>query len=96
MCLIDGELFYLQRVEAVSGGWKLRNLIRAQGGSVAADHAVNAKVIIFTRTSLFNFGGGIITAGRTVYVKTQPYTAGGGDLVDLADVDPVSVVVASP
>lgn len=75
VCVIDAEWFFLKRVTAVTGGWKLDGLLRAKYGTTAAAHATNAPVIIFEMTAQStSFTSPIIQPGATISVKTQPST----------------------
>lgn len=91
LCLIGSELMRIRKVEAVDGGWRLSGLARAQYGTLNADHETNDPVLIFRRSDLTPFSGGIIQVGETISVKTQPRTI--RSVVSLADVTASDVTI---
>jgi hypothetical protein len=91
IAIIDSEIFFLQKVTAVVGGWRLDGLIRAQYSTTAADHAIGASVLIIPRRSITPIASTLIASGNTIYVKTQPVTT--ADAADLSDVTAVTITI---
>lgn len=91
VAIIDDEWFLVKKVEATSGGWRLRGLRRGAYGTTIAAHAVNSPVVIFTRGDHKSFYGGVIQPGAILRVKVQPISAGGA--VDLATITPIVLTI---
>lgn len=67
--------------------YQMNNLIRANWGTVAADHAVDDRVYITRISALARMESPLMTAGANLCIKTQPYTT--AQLVTLASVTAV-------
>lgn len=87
---IEGEWFLLRKITAVSGGWRLDGLTRAQFGSAAALHDRNAPVFICIREKFNLYTSPLLTTGATRYVKLQPKDALGNELVDADSIPSLS------
>jgi hypothetical protein len=94
LAYIEGEWFLLRKVTAVSGGWRLDGLTRAQFGSTAATHAAAAPVFIIMREKLNIFSSPLLISGATLYAKSQPVDSGGAATVDESELEPVSFTIA--
>jgi hypothetical protein len=78
MCAINGELFYLQKVTAVSGTtYRLDGLIRARYDTVKEAHAAGDLVVIFTNSDTDWFQDILLQPSSDIYVKSQPTGIGG-------------------
>lgn len=91
LALIGTEWFLLRKVTAVSGGYRLDGLTRAQFGSVAADHDDNAPVFIVRRENVSMFRHVLMGVGETAYFKVQPNDASGFPAIELDGLEPVAV-----
>lgn len=89
LLLIGSELMFVRRLEAVSGGFRLRGIRRARYGTTAATHAVNAKVFVFQ--SAITLKSAAVASGNTLLVKTIPYV--GSEIKDVNDIAPVSITI---
>jgi len=68
-------------------GYRARNLIRAQYGTVAADHAREDTIYIIDQLNLTTINSLLIVDSASLCVKTRPHN--GSALVALGDVTPV-------
>lgn len=91
---IGGEWFKLRRATAVSGGFRLDGLTRAQFGTEAADHAENADVFIVKRELLTFFTHPLLTSGDTIFVKAQPMDGGGYPAIELDALPALPIEIA--
>lgn len=57
--------------------YRLNNLIRAQYGTTAADHAIGARVFIAQHTDLVPLTSVLFTSGADVTIKTNPFSRNG-------------------
>lgn len=89
IAVIGSEICFLRNVTAVGAGYTLNGLIRGQLGTSAVEHAAGTQVFIIPRASLSGITGPLIKPGRTLYIKTRPYSF--DVYVDLSAVTAVTV-----
>lgn len=73
ICAINGELFFLARIEAVSAGvYRLRGLMRARLGTKRAAHAINDSVLITLSQGLVGWSDPSFVPGALLRIKVRP------------------------
>lgn len=92
ICIIDQEVFFIQSVSAVTGGYQLNNMIRGQYGTAITSHSVNAPCVIFGVNWVKMVGSAALTGGSTEYIKTVPFTF--DSVADITTITPVPLVVS--
>lgn len=84
IAIVDGELFYIRNLEAVSGSvWRLRGLLRARLGTKIATHAIGSFVIICDLLQVQTIKDIVLAPGLSVLLKVQPIGSGAVPLQDL-------------
>jgi len=74
LCLIDGEIFYLQKVTALGGTqYRLDGLMRARFDTHRAIHAAGSVVFIF-QNDVLEIADSLLSPGQPISVKPQPKT----------------------
>jgi hypothetical protein len=78
ICAINGELFFLQKVTAISGTtYRLDGLIRARYDTRQEAHSAGDGVFIFNNSDTDWFQDILLQPDTTVYLKSQPNGLGG-------------------
>jgi hypothetical protein len=81
ICIVGGEICYVQKIEPVGGGsdnWVLKEVLRCRDWSKVSTHAVNTPIFIGPIQNFQVFRHRALFPDRTFYVKTQPFTTRGG------------------
>jgi hypothetical protein len=89
MAVINGELFYVQKVTAVSGStYRLDGLLRARLDTVRESHAIGDRVYVLQNEDGVPIQDVLIEPEVTLYGKSQPFGTG---QVALDTIGPVTV-----
>jgi hypothetical protein len=92
IAVINGEIFYLQKVTLISGStYRLDGLIRARWDTVQQDHKANDPVIIFFYDEIEWNESLLLEPREPFFVKVAAYSGGGEITLDAApkiEIDP--------
>ena len=75
IAVIDDEIFLVQRIAPVVGGYRLDGFRRAVWGTVPANHLQGSQIFIFRISDRVTYTRHLVQPGATLHVKTLPYTA---------------------
>jgi hypothetical protein len=75
IAVIDDEVFLVQRLAPVEGGFRIDGFRRAVWGTVPANHLQGTPVYIFRISDRITYTRHLVRAGNTLHVKTLPYTS---------------------
>lgn len=90
--LIGQELCYVRNLLSMGGGlYKAQGLVRARLGTAKASHAQGTRVYVFLAHEMEQLSSVILQPGKSLSVKTQPFSQAGGVLLSLCE--PVQVTL---
>lgn len=89
VCAIGNELFFLQKITAISGDtYRLDGLMRARYDTVREAHSIGSKVLIFSQERIRSYTSYLLGVNQLLYAKSQPVNS--AKPIDLSDVTAVS------
>ena len=93
IAIINDELMFVKSVDSDgSGGYLPKGLLRGRLGTTPAAHAIGDVMYVLPSHRIKYIKSYLIQPGKTIYVKTQPVTADGGE-ISLSSVEPVSITI---
>lgn len=85
LMLIGDELIYLRNIDVST--MTLKGLLRGRLGTVSEDYSEGTQFVILPLSAVEEFRFSFLSAGTSIYVKTQPYSS--YDVTSLDNVTPV-------
>lgn len=91
LLIIDDEIMLLESIAAVSGGFQLQGIKRAQFGTLESYHSTGAVAYIVRRASIVPITHSLITGGVTIAARSRPKTA--TQAANLGGITPIETVI---